>query len=178
MASRLRRRLAGEAGMGLIEALVAALILLGGILGTLSVINGSRDLGSVNERKQTAVHRAEQQLEKARAVGYANLAIKTAPGAGTGDDPRAQVSGTNYDWDASSASNPVEPLVINDVSTSLDTREVCDCGRYSGTVDTFVTQVTTDLKRVTVAVKLDGTQAPRKATIVSTLISRQARRTP
>ena len=183
MARSLRRTLAGEAGMGLVEALVAATILLGGILATLSVIDSSRSLGTVNERKQTAIHRAEQQLEKARAIPYAQLELKDAPVfSATADDPRQHVvtgPPLKYDWDQTTPTTNAEALVVNTASTqNLYTHEACDCGRYSGWVDTFVTQVGTDLKRVTVAVKLDGATAPRKATLVSTLISRQARRTP
>ena len=167
--------------MGMVEAMVAAAVLLGGLLSTFLVLDGSRDLTTVSERKEVAVHRAERELERVQAIPYAQLELAAQPTAATpGDalDPRALVSGTNYDWDLTSATNPLEALVIKAPAATnpdaITSRQTWSDGRMSGTLDTFVTTAATGLKRVTVAVRLDGTQRPRSPIYMSTLVSQQA----
>jgi hypothetical protein len=182
----LRRRAAAEDGMSIIEAMVAAALLLTGVVATLTVLDGSRMLVSTSERTEAAVHRGQQQLERAKAVPFASLELSAAPGASTGpDDPRAAVvagSPPRYDWDLGSGANATEPLDIKAPAATnpdaLAPRDTFDDGRISGTIDTFVTDVATDLKRVTVAVLLNGNRPPRRAVYVSTLVSPQAGVTP
>jgi hypothetical protein len=182
----LLRRLAAEDGMSLIEAMVAAALLLTGIVGTFTLLDGSRKLVSTSERTEAAIHRGQQQLERARAIPFASLELSTAPAASTGpDDPRAAVvAGTppRYDWDATSATNATEPLDVKAAAATnpdaIAPRQTFDDGRISGSVDTFVTDVSTDLKRVTVAVWLNDNRPPRKPVVVSSLMSPQAGVTP
>lgn len=179
--SRIARALRAEDGMTLIEVMVAASILVGGLVATFMVLDGSRELATVSERKEVMVHRAEDELERIRAIPYAALELTALPGAATaGDlyDPRAGVSGSTYDWDQSSATNPAEPLVVKDpAATNPDAvtpRTSWTDGRYGGTLDVFVTNAGTDLKRVTVAVRLNGSEEPRRPILLSTFVSRQA----
>jgi hypothetical protein len=178
---RARERLAGEAGITIVETIVAALILVGGLLSTFVVFDGSRDVTTVSERQETAVHRAERQLELVRSMPFAEVATATAPGAATGpSDPRAHVvagSPPKYDWDQQAPTTNAETLVVS-AASPIPAREPCDCGRFAGQVDTFVTSVATDLKRISVAVTLEGSLPPRRAIVASTLVSRQARRAP
>jgi Tfp pilus assembly protein PilV len=173
MRSRLRR----EDGFTLIEGLVAALVLVTGLLGTLTALDGSRQLTTTAERQTIATHRAEQQIERIRAIPFASLELASAPGTSTDpNDPRSGVSGTSYDWDRQSASNALEALAIKPAAATnpdaIAPRTTWSDGRYSGTLDTFVTTVIADkLKRVTVAVKLDGTARPRTPIYVTTLAS-------
>jgi Tfp pilus assembly protein PilV len=169
-------RLRAEEGFGMIEALSAAMVLLVGIVSTFLVLDGSRKLTTVSERKEVAVHRAQSELERIRAIPFAQLELDTAPSAPVaGDtlDPRLQVSGSDYDWDAASPSNALEPLVIRSAANpdAIAPRQAWTDGRVSGTLDTFVTTSAAGLKRVTVAVRLDGTEPPRAPILLATLIT-------
>ena len=175
-----RSDLRAEDGMSMVEAMVAIAVLIVGLLATFVVLDGSRELTTVSERKQVAVHRAEDQLERLKTISFARLELVSAPvcpAPCSADDPRAQVTGTNYDWDASSATNAVEPLVVVGATPNPDaitSHTTWSDGRFAGTLDVFVTTAGTDLKRVTVAVKLDGASEPRRPILLSTLVSRQA----
>jgi hypothetical protein len=184
--SALLRRLRAEDGMGIIEAMTAAMILLVGILSTFAVLDGSRNLVTVSERKEVAVHHGQLALEEMAARTFAEIAT-AQPNAGVvtdANDPRNGTSGgppvTHF---RSDTANPIEPLVIGGTVASRQCwpdPANCNTGRISGTTDTWVTQVgtTTDLKRVTVAVRLYGSQGPRRPIYLSTLVSQQAAGVP
>jgi type II secretory pathway pseudopilin PulG len=177
-----RDALRREDGMGMIEAMTAVAVLLGALLATFTVLDGSRDLVTVSERKEAAVHRAETKLEQLRTIPFATLELASAPGAptvGDANDPRSWVgagSPPSFDWDRSSTTNPNEPLVIRTAvnPAAVTPRETWTDGAFSGTVDTFVSTAGSGLKRITVAVRLNGAEKPRAPIVVSTLISQQA----
>lgn len=175
-----RDELRAEEGMSMVEAMVAIAVLIVGLLATFVVLDGSRELTTVSERKQVAVHRAEDQLERLKTISFARLELAATPVCPTpcpANDPRAQVSGTNYDWDASSTTNPVEPLVVVGATPNPDavtSRTTWSDGRFTGTLDVFVTTAGTDLKRVTVAVRINGAGEPQRPILLSTLVSKQA----
>ncbi len=166
----------------MIEAIVAATILVGALAATFTVLDGSRDLVTVSERKEAAVHRAQTRLEQLRTIPFATLELDAAPGApaaGDANDPRSWVapgSPPTFDWDRSSATNANEPLVIRTTVNpdAVAPRQTWSDGVFSGTVDTFVSTAGSGLKRVTVAVRLNGPQRPRGPIVVATLISQQA----
>jgi len=164
--------------MGIVEAITAATILVVGLLATFAVLDGSRELVTTSERKEIAAHRAERELERLSAIPFANLALASLPGApaaGDTEDPRSWVSGSSFDWDRASASNASEALVVDASSPDAATpRQTFTDGATSGTIDTFVTTVATGLKRITVAVRLDGDRPPRRATIAATFTSDQS----
>jgi Tfp pilus assembly protein PilV len=173
------RHLSGEAGMTIVEVLVAAAILVGGLVAALSVFAGSSRNVTTSERKEIAVHQGERELERLRVIAFDQLALAGTPGAATdAHDPRAHVvAGTppRYDWDWASADNATEPLVIASSPSAPDAtppRRTWSEGRFTGTTDVFITSVDARLKRVLVAVRLDGDQAPRRATVLSTLIAK------
>lgn len=171
-----------EDGMGMIEAMTAVAVLLGALLATFTVLDSSRDLVTVSERKEAAVHRAETKLEQLRTIHFASLELASAPGspaAGDANDPRSWVGGgspPSFDWDRSSTTNANEPLVVRTTVNpdAVTSRETWSDGTFSGTIDSFVSTAGSGLKRVTVAVRLNGTQKPRTPIVVSTLISQQA----
>ena len=164
--------------MGIIEVVVAAAVLLGGLLATFTVLDGSRDLVTVSERKEAAIHRAQAKLERLRTIPFASLELDTAPGAPTaGDtnDPRSWVGAGGFDWDRSSSTNASEPLVVR-TGVNPDAvvpRSSWTDGGFSGTIDTFISTAGPGLRRVTVAVRLAGDQRPRTPIVVSTLVSQQ-----
>ncbi len=73
--SRARR----EEGFTLVEALIAGVVLVVGLLATLTVFNGSRNQEASAERDQTAVALASSELESARSLGYSGIGMSAAP---------------------------------------------------------------------------------------------------
>ena len=90
-----------------------------------------------------------------RAIPFDRLELTAAPGApvsGDENDPRSHVvAGTPpaFDWDWASDTNTAEPLVIQATGTSNPDAIVSrppggwQDGRFSGTLDTFVTTAAT-----------------------------------
>ena len=75
-AGALLARLRGEeAGMTLVEVLVAVIVLLIGILPTVKVFNDSRDQNATGEHHEIALLQAEQALEEMRGLPYNHLAM-------------------------------------------------------------------------------------------------------
>jgi hypothetical protein len=79
----------------LIEALVAATILIGGIAATLVAFDSTTRASHTSEREAEAVAIAEKELERIVNKPYAQIANCTTPPAGTGrsDDPSSWVQG-------------------------------------------------------------------------------------
>jgi hypothetical protein len=89
-------RLRCEAGSMLIEALVAAAILLGGGMATIAAFDSTTRASHTSEREAEAVSIAEKQLELIVSKPFAQITNCDLPGAGTGrsDDPKSWVQGT------------------------------------------------------------------------------------
>jgi hypothetical protein len=79
-----------------IEALVAAAIMLGGGLATIAAYDSTTRASHTAEREAEAVAIAEKEMEKIVSRPYAQINDCTTPGAGTGraDDPKSWVQGT------------------------------------------------------------------------------------
>jgi hypothetical protein len=91
-------RLRCEAGAMLIDALVAAAIMLGGGLATIAAYDSTTRASHTAEREAEAVAIAEKELERIVSKPYAQINDCTTPGAGTGraDDPNSWVQGTQF----------------------------------------------------------------------------------
>jgi hypothetical protein len=89
-------RLRDQAGSMIIEALVAAAILLGGGLATISAFDSITRASHTSEREAEAVAIAEKQLELIVSKPYAQIANCALPATGTGrsDDPGSWIQGT------------------------------------------------------------------------------------
>ena len=74
----LRERLKTESGFTLVEAAVAGLILVIGILGGVSVFDTSRRESNTGERLQIAQSKAASELERMRDVPYEELATSSS----------------------------------------------------------------------------------------------------
>ncbi len=79
-----------EEGFTLVEVLVGALILVVGILSTLSVLDSSRRLTVVAEHQTTLAQRAQNELERVLSLPYSQVALtgtstswSTSPGSYT-----------------------------------------------------------------------------------------------
>lgn len=68
-----------DAGFTLLETVAAMLVLTVGLLGTLLVYDGARGLTGVSERRTALVHRAQQELERIRALGWSGVALDGVP---------------------------------------------------------------------------------------------------
>jgi Tfp pilus assembly protein PilV len=82
--SKLRTRLAGEAGFTLIELMVAALILIIGIFGLITSVDSSRKLSDVSEREAIAGQVADRELERATTLPYDSIALSTTAPSNSG----------------------------------------------------------------------------------------------
>jgi prepilin-type N-terminal cleavage/methylation domain-containing protein len=75
----LRRLASDESGFTLVELLSAMLVVSIGVIALLMTFDTSRNLVSFSEAKETAVHVAEQELERLEAIPYGQLEL-AAPG--------------------------------------------------------------------------------------------------
>jgi hypothetical protein len=89
-------RLRGEAGSMMVEALVAAAILLGGGAATIAAYDSTTRASHTSEREAEAVAVAEKELERIISKPFAQIVNCAVPPPGTGrsDDPSSWVVGT------------------------------------------------------------------------------------
>ena len=176
---RLARVRADQRGFTLIELLIAALICVIGLMAMMATLDSSRTLVTTAERNEAATHEAEQEMERLFAMPYAQLGTATAPATSADQtDPRHWVqTGNRYRWNQSSTSQD-ENLVFGGSYTMTPSANWTDGeSRLSGTVWRFVTHYddpsvagTTNAKRITVAVTIDGDQAPTKPIVLSSIV--------
>ena len=81
-----------------VEALVAAAILIGGGLSTIAAFDSTTRASHTAEREAEAVAIAEKELERIVTKPFAQINDCELPGAGTGraDDPKSWVQGTQF----------------------------------------------------------------------------------
>jgi prepilin-type N-terminal cleavage/methylation domain-containing protein len=155
-----------EEGFTLIEVLAAMAVLVIGILSTFMAVNASRKLTLVAERQTSMQHRAEQELERVKALPYNEVALTgtssswstnasdytyvnnpagTCPGAPAGSAPTYQ---PDHSQGGSSATESLAingcTYAINGSSTTLGGGVVAPAtswsdGRFSGSIYDFVT---------------------------------------
>ena len=177
----MRRRLRSQSGFTLIEMLVACTITTIGVMAVLTTFDSSRSLVSQAERKEAAIHQAERELERIKSLPYAKVALTSAPVPSESPrDPRywVQPDGTyRFDHKVGGRQEPLDVQPgVGGIATKLDWTD----GRVTGELHTFVTKMANaDLdgapgqsypKRVTVAVRVDGRDAPRIPVVVSGLL--------
>ena len=148
-------------GFTLVELLAACLLLAVGILGVVGSLDLSRKAVSRAEVREAATHRGERELERLRALPYAQLALTAAPAAsGDAADPDFYVrSGNRYQWDPGNAAKVSDMVLGGGVAPQA----TWDDGRHRGEVHAYVLRyddaaVTGPIgaKRVVVAVTASG----------------------
>jgi len=72
-------RPAREAGFTIIEVIVATLVLLVGVLGTVTLINTALSVGKTSRSREAATNLTRELVETAREVDYDTLLTATAP---------------------------------------------------------------------------------------------------
>jgi prepilin-type N-terminal cleavage/methylation domain-containing protein len=189
------RQIGSEHGFTLIEVLVAIVLLSMALLAVARTFDSSRRLTTAAERKETASQVGEREIERLLSQGYGALAT-TAPSTdgSSPNDPTYYVKSTCpsvslappcYQWDQSGPATTAntEPLVLNAGAQSPGPIP-WTAGSLSGSLYRFVTSVddpcvacpyakdqstTTDYRRVTVALTIDGPGGPTKPILVSTI---------
>jgi prepilin-type N-terminal cleavage/methylation domain-containing protein len=183
--------LVAEEGFTLIEVLIATVIMVVGIMAVVTTFESSRNLTTVDAKQESATHRGERELESIIARPYDNIALTAAPShSGTSDsDPGFFVTSASppkYQWDRSDASK-LESFCSGSTAPCDGSAGALTPGPQpwtaagdSGSLYRFVTWVddqcgnctaTTDYKRVTVALTVNGPNAPKKPIYISTIVS-------
>jgi type II secretory pathway pseudopilin PulG len=152
--SKVRGRLRSEGGFGLVELLMAMLMLNIGLLAVVAAF--SSGIVSLNRasRITTAAVLADQQMENYRAITYAAIRLDTTAVGATDqkyrDDPL--LGGSTTSLITASCSGPPDECNPSRVATGAD--------RKSYRVDTYIQEWTPaggrPVKRVTIVVR-DGT---------------------
>ena len=182
---RPRPRIGSERGFTVVELLVAILILTGGVIALLGVTDSSRRLTSVSERKEAAVHAAQQEIERLQARDYDSVALTSAPVHDSDPaSPDFHVSGSpaSYRWNQVEGQTATEPFAVDPAKGVGSAPVSWSDGRLSGKLHRYVTWVNDtscgilcpssgDYKRITVAATVDGQGGPDKPILLSSLAS-------
>jgi prepilin-type N-terminal cleavage/methylation domain-containing protein len=102
-----------EAGFTLVEVMVAALILVIGLLGVFVSLDAASHLDTTSRRQQVALTQAEQAMEQLKAVPYAQLALSSAPSHANDTSTGKVPSVPNY-WVSTSGGKLIIPGDFND----------------------------------------------------------------
>jgi hypothetical protein len=176
--TRILRRLKREDGMSIAEVMIAMLILAAGSLAVLNLITAAAHNSFRGEQSQVVNDRLQQEMEKIVQLPYDQIALTGVPADSTDvNNPAWRVQGSNYSI-TQDGTQPA-PLVYN--GTGLygggivsggqvgPTPTHFTSGDVGGTIYRYVVwrndptcpDVTCpgsqDLKRVMVAIRLDGT---------------------
>lgn len=191
MARRLRtfRRLREERGFTLTELMMTCVLVAVGLVALTGTLDQSRDLVSLTEKIEAANHQAELEVERLLSIPYETLALRAAPAnsADSRDPDFYVVNGppARYRWDQSSPGQ-THDLVVDSVNGAINPSTITwkdNATRLGGEIARYVTW-TDDLcnqpscepaeqraKRITVAVTVDGPEAPRRPIVISTIKS-------
>jgi hypothetical protein len=120
-------RLRAEAGFGLVEGLVASLVLIVGIGATITVFVSSGHAGATAERHQAAVALAQEEIERIRSMPYDEIGLvnTTYPFGGLGGDipnPAERIDSGYYvpaNGTEPGGRLPAERLVVSDAERSF-----------------------------------------------------------
>jgi type II secretory pathway pseudopilin PulG len=110
------RARSGEAGFTLAEVMVAALIVVVGLLGVFVALNAASHLDTTARRQQVALSQAEQAMEQLKALPYSQLALASAPAHQNDTSTDTVPSVPNY-WVSTSGGKLIVPADFN-VKTS------------------------------------------------------------
>jgi hypothetical protein len=167
----------------IVEALMAALVMIVGIFGTLMTLVDSQKVSLVSERMSTMSHIAQQEIERIEGMPFASIELTAWPGTST--DPNNPdywvTAGTpeTFQWDRTAPSS--EPLVEDATNGAVTPTQAWSEGSVSGTIYDFVTWTsdprcspgcsgTANYKRITVAVTTTAEVSP-KVLYVSSVVA-------
>jgi Tfp pilus assembly protein PilV len=188
-----RPRLHAEDGLTLIELLVTILVLTVGILGLLGAFTSARKLTFLSERRTSAAHRAQLEIERLQTLSYGELAMSSAPthSAELANPDYYVKEGSEPEYQYGTSSAETRKLVTDTTNGKIAkepagrkcSKEVGACewgeGNLTGNVYDFVTwqedkncATEKDYKRLTVVVTVKVPSGSRAVapTRVSTLV--------
>ena len=184
--SRLAR---GEEGIGLIELMIAVLLITVGVLAFAGTVDVSRGVTNQSEVKESAIHLAEREVERIQALGFNKVAHPSGTSFSlSGDLASRLVAGTEtkFRWNRQDDTKS-EPLATSATGAVAWGPTAWNDGRFSGTVHRFVTWTddaacaglilsplcpgSRNYKRVTVVVTINGLGDPVKPVWFSSLVS-------
>jgi len=149
--------------MTLVEVLVAALVLVVGILSMATVLTRSAALTTTSEREAQALDYAQHQLEQLRALPYSSVALSSCTGDATWTAMRTSGNALYEErLGAEPLATPCTTGKIAPVATWQDDRLA-----VRGTVYRYVTQPSANVRRIVVAVTATGAGAFKRPVIVS-----------
>ena len=169
-----------DAGMTIIETMVATMILITGIVGAFGAYDGIRRLGTISEKKQEASRYAQREIEHLRSVGFAYLYLSSQPGAM--NDSRGTIVGSNYTPPNGGTASPLRIGSGCTATTCVDPGPTAwTAGNASGYIYRYVTSEddttcgapctpAVDRLRITVAVTVSSPHNPINALVASTLV--------
>lgn len=185
MSRIVRRALQEQSGLGLVEALVAAILVTLASLAVMAAFDTSRRATFRAEQSQVATDRAQREIEAIRQLPYAEIALTSMPvGSGDSSDPRSRVNGSRFALEESGADK--EELVVqggviegedDEADTTIDNAAVdpgptpFTSGDISGAIYRFIVwrddpncdddlcEGEQDLKRIIVVVRIDPTSS-------------------
>lgn len=175
--SPLDRLVTEQAGVTLIEAVVAALLLTLGALSTLALFDSTSRSNYRAEQSQVTNNRLQAELEEIRQLPYAEIGLTSTPSpSGDTNDPRWRVQGASFAVGRDGSDQRI--MVVNDGTIPGKPDQVVEggvvdpgpepftSGDVSGQIYRFVTWSTDPncsgcgeglVKRVIVAVALENT---------------------
>ena len=169
-----------DEGMTMIEVLVAASILIVGVIGAFGAFDGIRRLGTIAEKKQEAARYAQREIEHLRSLGFNNLYLSSTPAAMS--DTRGTVANGNYAPPNSNAASALRIGASCTPSTCVDPGPTAwTAGNATGYVYRFITTEddtacgapctpSVDRLRITVAVTVSSPHNPINALVASTVV--------
>ena len=119
---------ADESGFGIVEVLIASVLLAVGILATMTALDGATRGSYSAQRNEQAISLAQREIEEIAAVPFDRIELDALPGnvaasdPNNPSDPRAYVSGSNFmikrNYHDSSAGPPTdtassEPMIVD-----------------------------------------------------------------
>ena len=169
-----------DAGMTMIEVMVAMSILITGVMGAFGAFTGLQRLGTISEKKQEALRYAQREVEHMRSLGFANLSLSATPAAMS--DSRGIVASGNYTPPNGGTASPLRIGSGCTASTCVDPGPTAwTAGNATGFIYRFVTTEddtacgspctpAIDRLRVTVAVTVSSPHNPLNAVVASTTV--------
>jgi type II secretory pathway pseudopilin PulG len=170
-------------GFTVVEVVVAVLLLSVGILATVSVLDGSRNLTAVAQKENTAAQVGQQEMERLLGLGYAKIGLTSTPIRSSDPaNPNFYVTtGGLFQWDRTTATR-TESFCgpANCPGGLVGPPEDWSAGTLKGQIHRYVTwsddlcancPTTTDYKRVTVVLTMAGPNAPKRPIVVSTIVA-------
>jgi Tfp pilus assembly protein PilV len=169
MARGARHRARGDDGFGLVEVVVACFVLLVGMLGVLTVLDGSVRMTASNNQQVAATNLARELVEATRGLDYDDMASTTtqarlqADGFGSGTPWTIERSGVTYTVTATSCTydDPADKLAATPPAGVCTPQPAGSSGDANGD----------DFRRTTFGVAWTGSAGPRSVTQTTLVVN-------